>query len=39
MSRLIDLVGLSKDNLFQDRADLIAEACQLREKKISYTKA
>lgn len=37
MSRLIDLVGLSKDDLFQ-RNDLIAAACRLREKKIAYVK-
>ena len=37
MSRLIDLVGLSKEDLFQ-RNDLIAAACRLREEKIAYVK-
>jgi hypothetical protein len=37
MSRLIDLVGLSKEDLFQ-RNDLIAAACRLREDKIAYVK-
>jgi hypothetical protein len=37
MSRLIDLVGLSKEDLFQ-RKDLIAVACRLREEKIAYVK-
>jgi uncharacterized protein (DUF488 family) len=35
MSRLVDLVGLSKEDLFQ-RGDLIAAACRLREDKIAY---
>ena len=38
MSRLVDLVGLSKEDMFQDRADLIAAACKLREDKIAYVK-
>jgi uncharacterized protein (DUF488 family) len=38
LSRLIDLVGLSKQDLFQDRGDLIAAACRLREDKIAYVK-
>jgi uncharacterized protein (DUF488 family) len=37
MSRLVDLVGLSKEDLFQ-RTDLIAAACRLREEKIAYVK-
>ena len=37
MSRLIDLVGLSKEDLFQPD-DLIAAACRLREDKIAYLK-
>jgi uncharacterized protein (DUF488 family) len=37
MSRLIDLVGLSQEDLFQ-RNDLIAAACRLREDKIAYVK-
>jgi hypothetical protein len=38
MSRLIELVGLSKEDMFQDRAGLIAAACKLREDKIAYIK-
>ena len=38
MSRLVDLVGLSKNDMFQDRADLISAACKLREDKIAYVK-
>jgi uncharacterized protein (DUF488 family) len=38
MSRLIDLVGLSKEDMFLDRADLIAAACKLREAKVAYVK-
>ncbi len=37
MARLVDLVGLSKDDLFR-RADLIADACRLREDKIAYVR-
>ena len=37
MSRLVGLVGLSKEDLFQ-RNDLIATACRLREDKIAYVK-
>jgi uncharacterized protein (DUF488 family) len=37
MSRLIDLVGLSREDLFQG-GDLIAAACRLREDKIAYVK-
>jgi uncharacterized protein (DUF488 family) len=37
MSRLIELVGLSKGDLFQP-GDLIAAACRLREDKIAYVK-
>jgi uncharacterized protein (DUF488 family) len=37
MSRLIDLVGLSKEDLFEG-SDLIAAACRLREDKIAYVK-
>ena len=36
MSRLIDLVGLSKEDMFRERDDLIAAACRLREDKIAY---
>ena len=37
MSRLVGLVGLSKEDLFQHN-DLIAAACRLREDKIAYIK-
>lgn len=37
MSRLIDLVGLPRDDLFR-RDDLITAACRLREDKIAYLK-
>ena len=38
LSRLVDMVGLAKEDLFHDRAELIAAACKLREAKIAYTK-
>lgn len=38
MSRLIELVGLSNEDLFQ-RSDLIAAACRRREDRIAYVKA
>jgi uncharacterized protein (DUF488 family) len=38
MSRLIDLVGLSKEDMFRDRVDLVAAACKLREDKIAFVK-
>ena len=38
MSRLIDMVGLSKQDLFLQRADLIDHACKLREQRIAYVK-
>ena len=38
MSRLIDMVGLSKQDLFLQRADLIEQACRLREQRIAYVK-
>lgn len=37
MSRLIELVGLAHEDLFQ-RDDLVAAACRLREDKIAYVK-
>lgn len=37
MARLIDLVGLPTEDLFQ-RSDLIMAACRLREQKIAYVK-
>jgi uncharacterized protein (DUF488 family) len=38
MSRLIEMVGLSKEDMFRKRSDLIAAACELREDKIAYVK-
>jgi hypothetical protein len=38
MSRLIDMVGLSKEDMFRERADLVAQACKLREQRIAYVK-
>ncbi len=38
MSRLIDMEGLAKDDMFDERAELIAAACKLREDKIAYVK-
>jgi uncharacterized protein (DUF488 family) len=38
MSRLIDMVGLSKQDMFLQRADLIEQACKLREQRIAYVK-
>lgn len=38
MARLIDMVGLSKQDMFHERAEMIAQACQLREKRIAYVK-
>jgi uncharacterized protein (DUF488 family) len=38
MSRLVDLVGLSKEDMFQERSELIAQACALREQRIAYVK-
>ncbi len=38
LSRLIDTVGLAKDDMFHERAELIAAACKLREDKIAYIK-
>jgi uncharacterized protein (DUF488 family) len=37
-SRLIDLTGLSKQDMFCDHAELLARACKLREDKIAYVK-
>jgi uncharacterized protein (DUF488 family) len=36
MSRLIDMEKLSKDDMFQHRAELIAQACKRRERRIAY---
>ncbi len=38
MSRLIDLTGLSKEDMFRDRHALVAAACKLREDKIAFVK-
>jgi uncharacterized protein (DUF488 family) len=38
MSRLIDMLGLSKVDMFREHADLVAEACRLREQRIAYAK-
>jgi uncharacterized protein (DUF488 family) len=38
MSRLIGMVRLPKDDLFQDHAALVDAACKLREDKIAYVK-
>jgi uncharacterized protein (DUF488 family) len=39
LSRLIEMVGLSKQDMFRDRGDLIEQACTLREQRIAYIKA
>lgn len=36
MSRLLDMVGLPREDMFRSREDLVADACELREKKIAY---
>jgi hypothetical protein len=38
MSRLIELTGLSKEDLFRDRSALLAAACRLRELKIAFAR-
>jgi uncharacterized protein (DUF488 family) len=38
MARLIDLVGLAKHDMFHDPAELVAQACSLRERRIAYVK-
>ena len=38
MSRLIDTLRLSKEDLFQDHGALVDTACRLREEKIAYVK-
>jgi uncharacterized protein (DUF488 family) len=38
MSRLIDMEKLSTDDMFQHRAELVAQACRLREQRIAYVK-
>jgi uncharacterized protein (DUF488 family) len=39
MLRLVGMVRLPKDDLFQDHAALVDAACKLREDKIAYVKA
>jgi uncharacterized protein (DUF488 family) len=36
MSRLLDLVGLPQVDMFHSHDDLVAAACELRERKIAY---
>jgi uncharacterized protein (DUF488 family) len=36
MSRLLDLVGLPRDDMFRSREELVTEACGLREQQIAY---
>lgn len=38
MTRLVDMMGLSKQDLFRERADLVEQACKLREERIAYVK-
>jgi uncharacterized protein (DUF488 family) len=38
MSRLIDMLRLSRDDMFQDHRALVDAACKLREDKIAYVK-
>jgi uncharacterized protein (DUF488 family) len=38
MGRLIQMVGLSKQDLFHEHADVVAQACALREQRIAYVK-
>jgi uncharacterized protein (DUF488 family) len=38
LARLIDMVGLAKDDMFQQQAELVAHACKLREQRIAYVK-
>ena len=37
-SRLIELSGLSKEDMFHDHAELLARACKMREDRIAYVK-
>jgi uncharacterized protein (DUF488 family) len=36
MSRLLDMVGLPREDMFRSREELVADACELRERKIAY---
>lgn len=38
MARLIDMVGLAKQDMFREREDLVEQACALREERIAYVK-
>jgi uncharacterized protein (DUF488 family) len=38
MTRLIGMTGLSKQDMFRDHADLLEQACKLREERIAYVK-
>jgi uncharacterized protein (DUF488 family) len=38
MSRLVQIAGLGKSDLFSNQAELIDAACTLREQKIAYVK-
>jgi uncharacterized protein (DUF488 family) len=38
MKRLIGMMGLSKQDMFRDHADLVEQACRLREERIAYVK-
>lgn len=37
-SRLVDLTGLSKQDMFYDHSELVARACKIGEQKIAYVK-
>ena len=38
MARLVELVGLSKGDLFLNQSDLIAAACKIRENQVAYVR-
>jgi len=38
MTRLIGMMGLSKQDMFRDHDDLVEQACTLREERIAYVK-
>jgi uncharacterized protein (DUF488 family) len=38
MARLIEMVGLSKQDMFNEHDDLVAQACALREQRVAYVK-
>lgn len=37
MTRLLDLVGLPRDDMFRTREELIAHACELQEREIAFS--